>query len=188
MALEDARIKIINIHWYVPHYTPSIPQQGILCKQILSKTTTELRYVERSVFMKEITNQALWNFEFGSQQSMTVFIWIIIGFQERNRQNSQNWNNDRFCSLPVTSALWIIGTEIYPDADILLNYDDDEHSQGYAQFKIVFTALAKDDILQPCISDDNFRFSNTGVVEIFYTLYVFDIKIRKSSLMPNQLK
>ena len=49
--------KIDHFHWYVPHYTPSIQQQSILSKQILSKTPTELRYVERSVFTKEVKNQ-----------------------------------------------------------------------------------------------------------------------------------
>ena len=48
-GVDDARIKIDHIHWCVPHYTPSILQQGALFQQILSKTPTELRYVERSV-------------------------------------------------------------------------------------------------------------------------------------------
>ena len=46
-GIADARIKIDHIHWYVPHYTPSFQQQSFLSKQILSKTPTELRYVER---------------------------------------------------------------------------------------------------------------------------------------------
>ena len=71
-GFADARIKIDHIHWYVPHYTPSVQQQSILSKQTLSKTPAELRYVERSVFMKEFSNQNLWNFELGSQESMNV--------------------------------------------------------------------------------------------------------------------
>ena len=46
----DPRYKIDFIHWCVPHYTPSIQQQGILSEQISSKTPTELRYIEKSVF------------------------------------------------------------------------------------------------------------------------------------------
>ena len=42
-GIVDARTKIDHIHWYVPHYTASFQQQGILSKQILSKTPTELR-------------------------------------------------------------------------------------------------------------------------------------------------
>ena len=56
-VIADARYKIDHIHWYVPHYTPSIQQQGIWSKQISSKTPIELRYFERSVFIKEVNNQ-----------------------------------------------------------------------------------------------------------------------------------
>ena len=104
-------------------------QQAILSQQILSETPTELRYVERSVFMKEVNNQNLWNFELGSQENMNVPIWIIIGFQQQDRQDSQNLKNDTFCRLPVVSAHCVIGTEKYPDAGILLNYADDDYSQ-----------------------------------------------------------
>ena len=71
-GIAEARIRIDHIHWYVPHYTPSIQQQSTLSKQILSKTPTELRYVERSVFMKEVNNQNLWKFELGSHENMNV--------------------------------------------------------------------------------------------------------------------
>ena len=96
-GIAEARIKIDHIHWYVPHYIPSMAQQGILSKQIINETPTELRYVERSLFMKEVKNQNIWNFELGSQENMNVPIWIIIGFQQQDRQHSQNLNNDTFC-------------------------------------------------------------------------------------------
>ena len=173
-AIADVRIRIDHIHWFVPHYTPSIQQQSTLSKQLLSKTPTELRYVERSVFMKEVNNQNLWNFELGSHENMNVPIWIFIGFQQRDRQDSQNLNNDTFCRLPVVSAQCIIGTEKYPDAGILLNYDDDDYSQGYHQIKEAFRALTKDDILQPYISEADFRRSNVAANDIGYNLYVFE--------------
>ena len=113
-ATVDAGIKIDHIHWYVPHSTPSIQQQGILSKQILSETPTELRYVERSLFMKEKNNQNLWNFELDSQESMNAPTWKITGFRQRDRQDSQKLNNDTFYRLPVVSAQAIIGTEKKP--------------------------------------------------------------------------
>ena len=187
-ATHDARIIIDHIHWYVPHYTPSIQQQCTLSKQILSKTPTELRYVERSVFMKEVNNQNLWNFELGSHENMNVPIWIIIGFQQRDRQDSQNLNNDTFFRLPVVSAQCIIGTEKYPDAGILLNYDDDDYCQVYHQIKEAFRALTKDDILQPYISEADFRRSNVAVNDIGYFLYVFDIRYRKNFTNSQPIK
>ena len=187
-AIADARIRIDHIHWYVSHYTPSIQQQSIMSKQILNKTPTELRYVERSVFMKEVNNQNVWNFELGSQENMNVPIWIIIGFQQRDRQDSQNLNKDTFCRLPVVSAQCIIGTEKYPDSGILLNFDDDDYSHGYHQIKEVFRALTKDEILQPYISDDNFRTSNAAANDIGYNLYVFDIRYQKNFTNSQPIK
>ena len=180
-GIADARIKINHIHSYVSLYTPSIQQQGNLSKQILSKTPTELRYIERSVYMKEVNIQSLWNFELSSQESMNVPIWIIIGFQPRDRQDSQNFKNDTFCRLPVTSAQCIIGTQKHPDSDILLNYDDvDYYSQGYGQIKEAFGALTKDDILQPYISYTDFRSSNVRADDVGYKLYVFDIRYQEN--------
>ena len=88
----------------------------------------------------------------------------------------QNLNNDTFCRLPVTSCQAIIGTEKQPDASIFLNYEDDDYSQGYAQIKEAFGALTKDDILQPFISDDDFRSANVRSDDVGYNLYVFDVR------------
>ena len=131
--------------------------------QILSKTPTELRFVEQSVFMKKVNNQNLWNFELGNQESMNVPIWIVIGLQQRDRQSSQNSNIDTFCRGPVTSSQAVIGTEKYPDTGPLLNYDDDDYSQAYSQIKEAFRALTKDDILKPYTPDDDFGYSNVRV-------------------------
>ena len=144
---------------------------------------TELRYIERSVFIKEENIQNLWNFELGSQESIFVPLWIIIEFQQRNRQDSQNLNNDSLRRLPVISAQCFIGTEKSPDGGILVNYNDDDYSQGCTQIEETFRALSKDNILQPYTSDDDFKFSNARVVVIIgcnYNLYAFDIRYQQN--------
>ena len=114
-AFNIAKIKINSVAWYVPHYTPSIQQKTLLFKQITEKTPTELQYVERSVFMKEVNTKNYWSFELGTQEGKNVPIWIIVGFQRRDRQDSQNLTNDTFFRPPVSSCQCIIGTERYPD-------------------------------------------------------------------------
>ena len=99
--------------------------------------------------MKEVISQNLLNFELGSQESMSVPISIIIGFQQKDRQDSENLNKDIFCRLSVLSAQCVIGMEKYPGAEVFLNYDDDDCSQCYIQIEEAFRALKKDDILQP---------------------------------------
>ena len=95
--------------------------------------------------MKEFNTQKLWTFELETQEGINAPIWIIVGFQQREEQDSQNFNNDTFYRPSVTSTQCIIWTEKYPDSAISLNYDDDYYSQGYRQIKEAFRALTKDD-------------------------------------------
>ena len=178
-AINNAKIKINAIESYVPHFTPSMQQQSILSKQIINKTPTQIQYPERSVFMKEVNTQIFWTFELGTQESINIPSWIFVAFQQNDRQHDQNLNNDTFVGLPVISAQVVIGTERYPDSAILLNYDDDDYSQGYGQIKEAFKALTKDDILQPYITEDDFRSSNEGN-NIGYNIYAFDIRYQKN--------
>ena len=147
--------------------------------QIKKNTPTLLHYVERSVFMKEVNTQNLWTFELSSQEGINVPIWMFVAFQQSDRQNDQNLNNDTFYRPPVSSAQCIIGTEKYPDSGNLLNYEDDDYSQGYGQIKEAFRALTKDNILQPYISEHDFRSSNDGN-NIGYNIYAFDIRYQKN--------
>ena len=172
-AINNGKIKIIAIEWYVPHFTPSMQQQTILSKQTINKTPTQIPYPERSVFMKLFNTQNFWTFELGTREGINNPKWIFVVFQQNDRQNDQKLNNDTFVRLPVISAQVVIGTERYPDSAILLNYDDDDYSQGYGQIKEVFKALTKDDILQPLKSEDDFRSSNEGNI-IGYITYAFD--------------
>ena len=154
-------------------------QQSILSKQIVNKTPTEINFSERSVFMKEVNIQSFWTFELRTQEGINFPTWIFVVFRQNDRQHDQNINNDTFVRLPVISAQVVIGTEQYPDSGIFLNYDDDDYSQGYGQIKEAFKALTKDDILQPYISEDDFRSSNEGN-SIGYNIYAFDIRYQKN--------
>ena len=148
-------------------------------QQIKKNTPTLLHYPEKSVFMKEVNTQNLWTFKLGTQEGINVPIWVFVAFQQNVRQNDPDLNNDTFCRPLVTSAQCIVGTEKYPDSGILLNYNDDDYSQGYGQIKEDFKALTKDDILQPYISEDDFRSSNDGN-DIGYDIYAFDIRYQKN--------
>ena len=162
----------------MPHYNPYMQQQIILSKQILYKTPTEIKYPEKSVFMKkEVNTQNFWTFELGTQEGINIPAWVFVVFQQNDRQHDQNLN-DTFVRLPVISAQVVIGTERYPDSGILLNYDDDDFSQGYGQIEEAFKSLTKDDTLQPYISEDDFRSSNEGN-NIGYNIYAFDIRCQK---------
>ena len=60
----------------------------------------------------------------------------------------------------------------------MLNYNDDDYSQGYSQIKEASRAITKDDILKPYLSGHDLRSSKDGN-KIGYNLYVFDIRYQK---------
>ena len=160
-ATNNAKIKIKCLEWYVPHYTPSFNEYNKLMTQVKQKTPKNLHYLERSVF-KKVNTQNFWTSELGIQKGVNVPIWIYVVFPENDRQHDQNLNNDTFITLPVICAQVFIGTDRYTDTAILLNYNDDEYSQGYGQIKEALRALTKYNILQPYICEDDFRSSNDG--------------------------
>ena len=177
-AVANGRVRINSLDWYVPHYSPNLEEYNKLMTQIKKNTPTLLHYPERSIFMKEVNTQYLWTFELGTQEGNNVPIWIFVAFQQNDRQNDQNLNNDTFFRPLVTSAQCIIGTEKYPDSGILLNYNDDDYSQGYGQIKESFKALTEVNLLQQYQSEHDFRSSNDGN-NIGYNIYVFDIRYQK---------
>ena len=178
-AVANGRVKINSLDWYVPHYSPNLEENNKLMNQIKKNTPTLLHYPERSVFMKEVNTQNLWTFELGTQEGINVPIWIFVAFQQNDRQNNQNLNSDTFYRPLVTSAQCIIGTEKYPDSGILLNYNNDNYSQGYGLIKEAFKALTKDNLLQQYISEHDFRSSNEGN-NIGYNIYAFHIRYLKN--------
>ena len=141
----------------------------------MSETPTELQYVERSVLKKEVNTQNFWTFESGTQERINVPICIIVGFQQRDRPDSQKLNNGTFYRPPVTSDQCNIGTKRYPDSRFFLKYNNDDSSQAFVQIKESFKVSTKNDILQPYMSDNDFISSNIDN-EIGYNLQKFDIR------------
>ena len=68
--------------------------------------------------MKEVSTQNFGTFELRTQEVVNIPIWIIVGFQHRDRQDSQNLNNDASYRPPVTSAQGVVSAEKYLDSGI----------------------------------------------------------------------
>ena len=128
--------------------------------------------------MKEVNTQS---FRLLNWEHMKVIIFqygLLLVFNKKIRQDSQNLNNDTFYEPPVTDAQSGISTGKYPNSAILLNYNDDDYSQGYGQIEENFRALTKDYMLKPYISEHDFRSTNNSD-DNGYNLYVCDIRYQK---------
>ena len=113
---------------------------------------------------------------------------ILLVFQQRDRQDSQNSKNQTFYRTPVTTAQCIIGVDKHPHSAILINYSDDDYAQIYVQNEEAFRTLTKDDMPKSYLFDVDFRSSN-NIDDIGYNLYVFDISYQKNSesAQPNKI-
>ena len=133
-GVDAAKINIEDISWYVPHYTPSMENQQLVMNQVLDKDPTELYYMERIVFRKDVNTNNNWTFELGSSGESTPS-FIIVGFQARNKIDSQTLDNAIFDRLPVSNAVCKIGSEKSPDDGIECDYDRDKYDQAYSEIK-----------------------------------------------------
>ena len=61
----------------------------------------------------------------------------------------------------------------------MLNFDDDDYSQGYGQNKEALRSQTRNDVPEPFISDNDFR-SPKNTNDIEYNVYIFDIRYQKN--------
>ena len=70
----------------------------------------------------------------------------------------------------------------------MIKYDDDDYNPGCDSNKKAFRALTKVDILQPYISDHDFRSSNIRADDVGFNLCVFHIRYQQSFTASHLLK
>ena len=172
-GVDAAKINIKDISWYIPHYIPSMENQQLVMDQILDKDPTELFYIERVVFRKDVNTNNNWTFELGNSGESTP-TFIIVGFQARNKIDSQTHDNAIFDRLPVSNAVCKIGSEKYPYDGMECDYDRDKYDQAYSEIENFFLLKSETNLLSPFIDLHKFRTN--------YNFYVFDLSKQKDPI------
>ena len=176
----DASKKYIkDISWYIPHYVPNLENQQLVMDQILDKNPTELYYMERIVFRKDVNTNNNWTFELGSSGDSTPS-FIIFGFQARNKIDSQTHDNAIFDRLPISNAVCKIGSEKYPDNGIECDYDRDKYDQAFSEIENFYLLKSETNLLNPFIDLHKFRTS--------YNFYVFDLSKQKDNIASQPIR
>ena len=67
-------------------------------------------FTERVVFRKEVNTNNNWTFELGNSGESSPF-FVIVGFQARNKIDSQTHDNVTFDRLSISSAVCKIGSK-----------------------------------------------------------------------------
>ena len=178
-GVDAAKIKIKDISWYIPHYTPSMENQQLVMDQILDKDPTGLYYIERVVFRKDVNTNNNWTFELGNSGESTP-TFVIVGFQARNKMDSQTHDNAIFDRLHVSNAVCKIGSEKYPDDGIECDYDRDKYDQAYSEIENFYLLKIETNLLNPFIDLHKFR--------TIYNSYVFDLSKQKDNIASQPIR
>ena len=179
---DAAKIDIKDISWYIPHYVPSLENQQLVMNQILNKDPTELYFTERTVFRKDVNTNSNWTFELGNavgnsnNESCPTF--VIVGFQARNKIDSQTHDKAVFDRLPISNVVCKIGSEKYPDDGIECDYDRDKCDQAYSEN--FYQLKSETNLLNPFIDLHKFRTN--------YNFYVFDLSKQKDHIVSQPIR
>ena len=131
---DAAKVVVKVISWYIPHYVPNIENQQLVLNQILQKDPIEWYYTERTVFRKDVNASDNWTFELGNSGELTP-TFVIVGFQARNKIDSQTHDNAIFDRLSISNAVCKIGSDQYPDDGMKCDYDRDKYDQAYSEIE-----------------------------------------------------
>ena len=178
-AITAAKINIKDISWHIQHYRPSMENQQLVMNQILDKDPTELYYIERIVFRKDVNTNNNWTFELGNSGESTPS-FVIVAFQARNKIDSQTHDNAIFDRLPVSNAVCKIGSEKYPDEGIECDYDRDKYDQAYSEIENFYLLKSETNLLNPFIDLHKFRTN--------YNFYVFDLSKQKDPIRSQPIR
>ena len=182
-AVDATKVVVKDISWYIPHYVPSIENQQLVLNQILDKDPTELSFTERTVFRKDVNTNNSWTFELGNaggNSGIESPTFVIVGFQARNKIDSQVHDNAVFDKLPISNAVCKIGSEKYPDDGIECDYDRDKYDQAYSEIENFYTLKSETNLLNPFIDLHKFRTN--------YNFYVFDLSKQKDQIASQPIR
>ena len=178
-GVDAAKVVVKDISWYIPHYVPSLENQQLALIQILNKDPTELYYTERTVFRKDVSNNNNWTFELGTSGKSTP-TFVNVGFQARNKIDSQTHVNATFDRLLISNAVCKIESENDPDVGIECDYDRDKYDQAYSEIENFYHLKSETNLLNQFIDLHKFRRN--------YNFYVFDLSKQKNQIASQQIR
>ena len=130
--------------------------QQLVMDEILDKDPIETFYTGRTVFRKDVNTNISWTFELGNSGKSTP-TYVVVGFQARKKIDSQTHDNAILDRLPVSNAVFKIGTEKYPDDGIECDYNRDKYDQAYSEIENFYQLKSETNLLNPfliCIYQD----------------------------------
>ena len=174
--IDEGKIHIKRIRWFMPHVIPSDAYRLQLDKIIEKKEKIPVGYRMLQCDSIQVPeNQKPFSWRLGVKSSPDIPRFIIVGFQS-GKFNLQTQNPAIFDNLNVRNIYVTLNAKRYPDTDYENDFNKNEYSRIYgdaAVFRKKFFNM--DELISNC-GIDPIEFKK------FYPLYVFDVTKQSEKL------
>ena len=175
VAVNDCKIEIKKIRWFMPHVIPSDAYRLQLDKIIERKEKIPVGYRMLQCDNIPVPQSAPFTWRLGVKSSPDIPRFIIVGFQT-DKNNQQNKNPAIFNHCEVRNIYITLNAKRYPDIDYKENFITNNYSRIYgdaATFRKKFYNM--DELI-----------SNPGIDPVSYKslfpLFVFDVTKQSEKL------
>jgi hypothetical protein len=132
-GVQDGKIALNYIAWKVPIVKPSKTALNILDDIIIKKEYLPVAYSARYSESKNVTQTRTFDWTLNVTAGIEKPRWIIVGFQT-DKNETQQQNPAVFDHVNLTRAHVNLGSDKYPDCDIISNFQTNDYSELYEMF------------------------------------------------------
>ena len=175
-AVDEGRVLIDKISWFMPHVIPSDAYRLQLDKVIEKKEKIPVGYRMLQCDSTQIpTNIKEFTWRLGVKSSPDIPRFIIIGFQS-DKNNRQTRNPAIFDNLFVRNIYVTLNAKRYPDTDYENDFTTNKYSRIYGDASLFRKKFFNMDELvsNPGIDPKNYKH--------IYPLYLFDVSKQSEKL------
>ena len=174
-AVDEGKVDIEKIRWFMPHVIPSDAYRLQLNKIIEKKEKIPVGYRMLQCDNTPVPNNTGFTWRLGVKSSPDIPRFIIVGFQT-NKNNNQETNPAIFDHCTVRNIYVTLNAKRYPDTDYENNFTNNQYSRIYgdaATFRKKFYNM--DELV-----------SNPGIDPLSYKnifpLFLFDVSKQSEKL------
>jgi hypothetical protein len=132
-GVQDGKIVLNYIAWKVPIVKPSKAALSILDDIIIKKENIPVAFSARYSESKNVTQTRTFDWTLNVTAGIEKPRWIIVGFQT-DKNETQEQNPAVFNHVNLTRAHVNLGSDKFPDSDIITNFQTNDYSELYEMF------------------------------------------------------
>ena len=174
-AVDNGKIKLDKISWYMPHVMPADKDKMELYKIIEKKEKLPVGYRMIQCDSVPVPQTTSFTWRLAVKSSPEVPRFIIVGFQT-NKSNRQEVNPAVFNNVRVKNIYATLNSTRYPEVDYDISFDRNQFSRVYSDAALFRSKFFNMDELvsNPNITPTDYK--------SLYPLFLFDVSKQSERL------